>query len=100
METEKSKNKEPVTYGPQFEEIFRLASLTEREKEIVLGHLNLGGNVEENREIMGAVLHMSPERVRQVEVRALKKMSGAEVPTEAFEEAGFPGIARLIQQRS
>jgi transcriptional regulator with XRE-family HTH domain len=54
-----------------------LSELSKREAEVVRRRFGLDGEEPQLRSMIGAYFDVSPERIRQVEVRALRKLRGA-----------------------
>ncbi|MGE3540139.1 MAG: RNA polymerase sigma factor RpoD/SigA [Candidatus Tectimicrobiota bacterium] len=63
-----------------------LAELTPREAEVIRRHFGLHGRPEETLRQIGLDLHLSHERVRQIEAEALAKLKRQGAPLQVFRE--------------
>jgi len=63
-----------------------LEGLTPREAEVIRRHFGLHGQPEETLRQIGLDLHLSHERVRQIEAEALAKLKRQSAPLRVFLE--------------
>ncbi len=71
-----------MTLKEQIEEAMNL--LTDREKTVIEMRFGIGLNAEHTLEEVGKVFHVTRERIRQIEAKALKKLRGP-APWESVE---------------
>jgi len=84
-------------FNPQGQILDYLRELGQRESQILINRYGLRDGLPQTLEQIGKELHLTRERVRQVEKNALKKLAGKRLPAELQTNADF--IFQLIEDR-
>lgn len=79
----------------EIDTIFNAGKLTKREEDVLRMRIGLDGNSEKTLEEIGKMYHLTRERIRQIEAKALKKLRLSQAVLEMVDYVG--GSTNAIQ---